>query len=127
MRVLYIFLGIFFVLLGIIGAILPVMPSTVFFIIAAYFFARSSKTLYNLLLSIPYVGEQIKIWEKYKAVPKRVKRIALTFSILGVLGGLFMAFISGNIIAIFLVIIVGIPLIWMVLRLRVLEGGNTPL
>lgn len=123
----YISLGLFFTLLGIIGAILPVMPSTVFFIIASYFFARSSKTLYKLLLSIPYIGENIKVWEKYKAVPKRVKKVSLTFSVLGVLVGLFMAFISGNIIAVFMVIIVGIPMIWAVLRLKVLEGDITRL
>lgn len=127
MKALYVLLGIFFVFLGILGAVLPIMPSTVFFIIAAYFFARGSKTLYNLILSIPYVGEQVKIWEKYKAVPKRVKRIALTFSVLGFVLGFSMAFISGNLMVIFLVIVVGIPMILLILRLRVLEGNSTSL
>ncbi len=118
MRVVYIAAGIFFVALGIIGAVLPVMPSTVFFIIAAYFFAKSSDYLYNKLLELPYVGKHIRIWEKKKAIPKRARTTAITFTIFGTFTGIFLSVLSFNIWALVGVIIFGVSMLAILLKIR---------
>jgi len=119
LKVVYLLLGFFFAFLGILGAILPVMPSTVFFIIASYFFARSSKRFHSLLLSIPYVGRQIEFWEKHKAVPRRIKNLAVISSAAGILISSLISAIFGKFLASFMILLVGVPMFLVVLKLRV--------
>ncbi len=75
-RKIKLLLGFFFTGLGIIGAILPVMPSTCFFIFAAYYFGQSSERMENWLLNHPRVGPTIINWRKYKAIPRLGKIMA---------------------------------------------------
>ena len=62
MRWVYLLAGGVFVVLGVIGAVLPLLPSTVFFILAAACFARSSPRIEAWLLSFPAVGEAVRAW-----------------------------------------------------------------
>ncbi|MGU3401707.1 YbaN family protein [Brucellaceae bacterium D45D] len=76
MRALYLVLGIIMVMLGIIGAVLPVMPTTIFLILAAWFFARSSPRLEARLLADPRFGPMIIQWRERGAIPPRAKLFA---------------------------------------------------
>lgn len=76
MRYFYLGLGWFFVALGIIGAFLPVMPTTIFLIIAAWCFARSSPELEAWLLSHPVFGKTLTDWRERGAISKRAKVLA---------------------------------------------------
>lgn len=78
MRYFYLGLGWFFVALGIIGALLPVMPTTIFLILAAWCFARSSPELEAWLLNHPLFGETLTRWRERGAIPRRAKIIACT-------------------------------------------------
>ena len=75
-KVLYLSLGLFFTLLGIIGAFLPVMPTTVFLIGALFCFTQSSPRLENWLLQHPKYGPSLVAWRKHGAISKKVKCIA---------------------------------------------------
>lgn len=72
----YLFLGLLFSGIGILGAILPLLPSTCFFIIASYYFGMSSERLENILLNHPRLGPVILSWRHYKAIPKLGKIMA---------------------------------------------------
>lgn len=63
--------------LGIIGIVVPGMPSTVFFLIAAACYVRSSDRLYNKLLNNKAVGRHIRNFREKRAMPMRAKVIAL--------------------------------------------------
>ena len=59
--------------LAVIGAILPVMPTTVFVILAAWCFARSSPRLERNLLEHPRSGPHILRWREKGAISRSGK------------------------------------------------------
>ncbi len=75
-RALYGVLGFVMLALGIIGAFLPVMPTTIFIILAAWFFARSSPRLEARLLRDPRFGPLIVKWRERGAIPPKAKLYA---------------------------------------------------
>ena len=78
MKYILLFLGTLSLSLGIIGIFLPVMPTTPFLLLAATLYMRSSERLYNWLLSHHYLGEYIRNFREYKAIPLRVKVVSVS-------------------------------------------------
>ncbi|HVX35229.1 MAG TPA: YbaN family protein [Hyphomicrobium sp.] len=77
MRILFASIGMFFVMLGIAGAFLPILPTTPFIILAAACFARSSPRLEARLLSHPVFGPMLRGWRERGAIPRRAKIAAV--------------------------------------------------
>ena len=75
-RPLWLAAGFGFVGLGIIGAILPLMPTTIFLILAAGCFARSSPKLEARILNHPRFGPVVKEWRARGAIPLKGKLFA---------------------------------------------------
>lgn len=75
-RHLYLVTGWVCVALGIIGAFVPLMPTTVFLLIAAWAFSRSSERWHRWLREHARFGETVRAWEEHHAMPLRAKRIA---------------------------------------------------
>lgn len=69
--------GLFFLVLGTIGFVLPVLPATPFLLLAAFCFLRSSSRLYDWMMGHKIFGPYIYNYLKYRAVMKRAKIIAL--------------------------------------------------
>ena len=84
LRGLWLVLGLLFTGLGFVGAFLPVMPTTVFLLLAAFFFARSSPRFYAWLLSNPMFGPFIRDWRAGLGMPLRAKVLAVTLIVLTV-------------------------------------------
>lgn len=85
-RLLYAALGILCVVLGAIGAVLPLLPTTVFVLLAAFFFARSSRRFYTALLESKHFGPLIRNWRRHRCLSRRnkiraISAIAVTFGI----------------------------------------------
>jgi len=75
-RALYFVIGCLMVALGVIGAFVPLMPTTIFLIIAAACFARSSPRLEAWLLNHPQFGPGLRDWRAHGAISKRAKLMA---------------------------------------------------
>lgn len=77
-RVVWIASGLLSVGMGIIGAFLPLVPTTPFVILAAWCFARSSPELRARLVNSRLLGPSLRDWERDRAVARRAK-ISATF------------------------------------------------
>ncbi len=64
------------VALGMIGAVVPGMPTTVFLIIALWAFTRSSPRLRRWLYNHPRYGAALRDWDRHGVIPSRAKRLA---------------------------------------------------
>ncbi len=69
-------LGCLMLVLGIIGAVTPLLPTTIFLILAAWCFARSSPRLELWLLDHPRFGKTLRDWQAYGAVSRSSKAMA---------------------------------------------------
>ena len=76
LRPFYLAAGFVALALGIIGAFLPLLPTTPFLILATWFFARSSPRLENWLLNHPRLGAVIRDWRERGAISTRSKTLA---------------------------------------------------
>ncbi|MBS7554470.1 YbaN family protein [Ancylobacter dichloromethanicus] len=77
--------------LGIVGIVTPVMPGTVFLILAAWLFTRSSPRFERWLLTHPRLGPSVVAWRASGAVPRWAQLVAagsmaFSFAVLVVLG-----------------------------------------
>jgi uncharacterized protein len=85
MTYLWATLGLVCVALAVVGAVLPLLPTVPFLLLAAFFFARSSSRMHNWLMSHSTFGPVIDDWNQSGAIRPRAKRYA-TLSILAVIG-----------------------------------------
>lgn len=80
MKPLFLVLGFLFTGLGFLGSVLPILPATPFFLVAAYFFAQSYPRLEGWLLSLPQVGPLLRNYRLGRGIPLRIKVLATLFA-----------------------------------------------
>lgn len=76
-RIAYIAVGWLAVGLGLIGVVLPGLPTTPFMLVAAYSFSKGSPRLRNWLLDHATFGPPIHDWEDRGAISRRAKILAV--------------------------------------------------
>ena len=62
--------------LGVLGTVLPVMPATVFLLIALWAFSRSSLRFHRWLFDHPTLGRTIREWHGHRVIPVHAKFMA---------------------------------------------------
>ena len=72
-RLVFVLLGLFFVGMAYVGAVLPGIPTTPFVLLASYCFSRSSPRLQRWLLRTPYFGHILRDWEEHRGLRRSIK------------------------------------------------------
>ena len=78
MNVILSILGCVALGLGVLGAFVPVLPTTPFLLLSAALFLRGNKRLYEWLLNHPKLGTYISNFMVHKAIPLRVKIVSIS-------------------------------------------------
>ena len=73
MKILYLVLGFIFLGIGAVGAVLPLLPCTVFLLAAAFFFAKSSQRLHNWFISTNLYKKNLESYVKNRAMTVKTK------------------------------------------------------
>lgn len=98
-RPLFLVMGVVLTFVGAVGVITPGWPGTVFLILAAGCFARSSPKLEAWLIAHPRLGPDVVAWRENGAISRPVKFIAI--------GSMFASFV--------IVLLVSRSLVWTVI------------
>ena len=69
-------LGHVFLLLGIVGAVLPLLPTTPFLLLAAYCYSKSSNKFHTFIINHKYFGPPINDWRRNGVINLKVKILA---------------------------------------------------
>lgn len=72
-RAFWISVGATSVGLGVVGIVLPLLPTTPFLLLAAFCFARGSDGLHRWLVEHARLGPPIEAWRQYGAISRSAK------------------------------------------------------
>lgn len=70
--------GLLAAALGVLGIVLPLLPTVPFFLLAAFCFARSHPVWERRLLDHPVYGPPLRDWRSRRAISRKAKLAALT-------------------------------------------------
>lgn len=122
-KILYIFLGSISLGLGVLGIILPILPTTPFLLLSAYFYLKSSNQLYNWLINHRLFGKYIYNYVTYKAIPLKAKVSALILLWITIL---FSSYLIANTIVTLILIAIAITVsIYLISLTTLKEEGKS--
>ena len=89
-KALFVSLGIFFLILGTIGIFLRLLPTTPFYLLASFFFAKGSKRFHGWLTGTKFYKKHIDSFEKNRSMTLKTKlTILVPVSLMMILTGVF--------------------------------------
>ncbi len=112
MRLIYLAAGLVSVGVGGVGIFVPGLPTTVFFILAAWCFSRSNERLEQWVLNLPGIGPMVSDFRSGLGMPRRAKIAAISCIVLAV--GLSAGLLIGNLWVRLVVVAVGLIGVWYV-------------
>jgi uncharacterized membrane protein YbaN (DUF454 family) len=115
-RIILISLGWFFIALGILGVVLPILPTTPFLILALGLFAKSSPHFHQMLLNNRWFGKELRQWETQKSISRQTKRKAAGLIVISF--SLSIAILHGKIPLQIFLILMAIGLLFFIGRLK---------
>lgn len=75
---LLVLLGTLFLVIGVVGIVVPLLPTTPFLLLAAALYVKGSPQCYAWLIHHPYFGTYIRNFRENRAIPLRVKMISIS-------------------------------------------------
>jgi uncharacterized membrane protein YbaN (DUF454 family) len=110
----YVALGCIFVGLGALGAVLPVLPTTPFLLLASFFFVRSSPRLNHWLLRSPLFGPFLRDWHQHRGIRPVVKVTAVATVFVAVAASV----VWGNLTSLGVALLLGFAAVGLIVVIR---------
>ncbi len=107
-------------IIGILGMFLPLLPTTIFFILAAWCFARSSEKFYVWLHGNRFFGKYLSDYRSGKGMTIRSKFITLTLLYTGI--GYSAIFFTQILYVRILLILIAAGVTWHILSIKTSSG-----
>jgi len=82
MKPVYFATGWIFFFFGVIGVILPVLPTTPFMLLALWAFSKSSDRFHYWLYNHKYFGPLLQQWQQYHVIPLIAKVFAISMMVI---------------------------------------------
>jgi len=111
--------GTFFLIIGIIGIFIPILPTTPVLLLTAACYARGSKKFYNWLINNKWLGEYIKNYQDGRGIPLTVK--ILTITILWITISFSTIIIISNLLIQIILIIIAIAVTIHILTIKTIH------
>jgi uncharacterized protein len=115
-RFLWLGLGLFFVGVGALGVVTPVLPTTPFLLLASFCFLRSSPRHHAWLRRSRLFGPLLADWDRHRGVRRRTKVGAIAMTLAG--GGISLWRVSSSPPVVAVVVVLVAIGIGVILRLR---------
>jgi hypothetical protein len=119
LRVILIVAGTASLSLGILGIVVPILPTTPFLLLAAACYARGSQRFYNWLLNNRCLGTYIRNYIEKKGIPLKVK--IFTITLLWTTISISVILISPNLIVQVILVVIATGVTAHVLSLKTLN------
>lgn len=79
MKIIYLVFALLFLGIGVIGIILPVLPTTPFFLITTVLFAKSSPKFHNWFINTKLYNQHLKLFVETRSMTKKQKWTLMIF------------------------------------------------
>jgi uncharacterized protein len=107
-------------LLGLIGVVLPGLPTTPFVLLAAACYAKASPRLHAWLLNHRLTGPMLRDWEAHRSLTRRTKTVAVVSMLLMVSISIWS--LRGRLVLQLVLLALGLIGAWVVLRIPTRQG-----
>ncbi|RJP66805.1 YbaN family protein [Hydrogenophaga sp.] len=101
--------------LGLVGVVLPGLPTTPFVLLAAACYAKASPRLHGWLLNHRFMGPMVRDWEQHRSLTRRTKTVAQVSMVAMV--GLSAWGLRGQPIVLAIVLVAALIGVWVVARI----------
>jgi len=106
--------------LGLLGVVLPGLPTTPFVLLAAACYAKASPRLHCWLLNHRWMGPMLRDWESHRSLTRRSKTVAVGSMLLMVSMSIWS--FRGHLFAQLALMLLGAIGAWVVLRIPTRKG-----
>ena len=109
----------FFFLLGMLGVILPALPTTPFLLLTSYFLVRCSPKLNAALLRSRFIGPVLTDWQEKRGVRPDIKVKAIAGVVIAIAASIYFA--GNSILVVTAILLLAAIGIYVIVRLPVIK------
>jgi uncharacterized protein len=120
---LLIILGTFLLIIGVIGIILPLLPTTPFLLASAFCYMRGSEKMYSWLTSHKIFGSYIRNYYERRGMSVKSKFITISFLWISIFFSVI--FIINNYFVYMLLLLIGSAVTTHIIFIKIIKKGET--